>query len=113
MIQLPASLRAWRTPGFEAVFKREVGSLELSLLPLERCLSQGSHVSSGEPGVMLISQSEGETSIQVKAGIFFSSVIAGCSCADDPTPIDRLAEYCELRFEIDKESGATLITPID
>ena len=43
---------------------------------------------------MLLSASEDAGLLRVKAGIFYTGIIAGCSCADDPTPIDELNEYC-------------------
>ena len=38
-----------------------------------------------------------------------SGIIAGCSCADDPTPVDTTTEYCELQLEIDRESAETRV----
>ncbi|MCB1869662.1 MAG: hypothetical protein KDI43_14395 [Gammaproteobacteria bacterium] len=105
MIRLPETLCAWQTPAFKTVFEREVKTLELALLPLAHGMSQGSHIAAAEIGVMLIGATESQSSLEVRAGIFFSSVIAGCSCADDPTPVDENAEYCELLFDIDKSSA--------
>jgi len=89
------------------VFEQEVATLESSLLPLMQGMSQGSQITAADIGVMLISADDAGSCIQVRAGIFFSSVIAGCSCADDPSPVDENAEYCELRFDIDKEGART------
>jgi hypothetical protein len=43
-------------------------------------------------------------------GVFFSGIITGCSCADDPTPVETQNEYCELLFAIDKATAETTIT---
>lgn len=107
MFRLPKTRSAWRTPAFKQVFEQEVATLESSLLPLMQGMSQGSQITAADIGVMLISADDAGSSIQVRAGIFFSSVIAGCSCADDPSPVDENAEYCELRFDIDKEGART------
>jgi hypothetical protein len=48
--------------------------------------------------------------IRVKTGIFYSGIIAGCSCTDDPTPMSELAEYCVVQFDIDKKSAETTVT---
>ena len=48
--------------------------------------------------------------IHVKAGIFYTGIIAGCSCADDPTPIAEQNEYCVLQFCIDKQTAETTVT---
>jgi len=113
VIRLPKTLSAWQTPALKAVFEQEIKTLELSLLPLVRAMSRGSQIAVDEIGVMLISSAESGSSIQVKAGIFFSSVIAGCSCADDPTPLDVNAEYCEMRFDIDKVSASTEVVLLE
>jgi len=54
---------------------------------------------------MIIGVSEVRDALRVRAGVFYKSVIAGCSCADDPTPINERAEYCELEFEIDRKTA--------
>ncbi|MCW9015161.1 MAG: hypothetical protein OQL06_15445, partial [Gammaproteobacteria bacterium] len=54
--------------------------------------------------------SENSENILIKTGIFYSGIIAGCSCADDPTPTDEITEYCEVLFEINKQSAETRIT---
>ena len=46
----------------------------------------------------------------MNAGIFYRSVIGGCSCADDPTPVDEQAEYCEVVVEIDKVTAEAKVT---
>ncbi|MCB1871741.1 MAG: hypothetical protein KDI49_07015 [Gammaproteobacteria bacterium] len=109
MIRLPKVLDAWQTPAFKEVFEQEVGALDRSLLPLQPGLSHGSHIADEAIGVMLLSAVDAGSSVQVRAGIFFSSIIAGCSCADDPTPVDRNSEYCELQFDIDKRSADTQV----
>jgi len=48
--------------------------------------------------------------IRVKAGIFYTGVIAGCSCADDPTPIDEQNEYCVVQFDIDRTTADATVT---
>jgi hypothetical protein len=59
---------------------------------------------------MIIGVSEAAGLIRVKAGIFYTGVIAGCSCADDPTPVDELNEYCVLQLGIDKKTAETTVT---
>lgn len=105
MIRLPKTLSAWQTPAFKLVFEQEILTLDRSLLPLMQGMSRGSQIAARDIAVMLISTAETGSSLQVRAGIFFSSLIAGCSCADDPTPVDENAEYCELLFDIDKHSA--------
>jgi len=60
--------------------------------------------------VMIIGTSEAPDYIRVKAGVFYTSIIAGCSCADDPTPIDELSEYCEVQFDINRLTANTQVS---
>jgi len=110
MIRLSRTLSALQSPAFKAVFEQEVRALDRSLLPLLQGMSHGSQLGAAELGVMVIGAADHGSSVRVKAGIFFTSVIAGCSCADDPTPIGEIAEYCELLFDIDKGSANTQVT---
>jgi len=50
---------------------------------------------------------EDESSVQIKADIFYTGIIAGCSCADDPGPSDTQQEHCQLLFIIDKQTAET------
>ena len=109
MIKLENSIQAWSTPEFKSVFKQEVQQLRPSDLPLQGQLSQTSYLSDSEFTVIVQSVSDEENTISVKAGLFFSGIISGSCCADDPTPVDEQTEYCELLFNINKQTGDTII----
>jgi len=113
MIHLPDSLHAWGTPGFEAVLKREIEQLDAVQLPLQQGLAISSHVTERPFQAMLISVREESGLIRVKAGIFYTGVIAGCSCADDPTPIDEQTEYCVVQFDIDPATARATVTLLE
>jgi len=110
MIRLPNTLAAWQTPAFNAVLKDEIQHLDADLLPLQQGLSHSSVANADTLSVMIISVADQVHYIQVKAGLFYTGIIAGCSCADDPTPVDEINEYCEVRFEIDKQTGEATVT---
>lgn len=112
-IHLPQALTAWGTPEFVAVLKAELEQLDPALLPLQQGLSKGSYVSDLPFQVMVFVVSEVGEAIHATAGIQYQSVIAGCSCADDPTPLDELAEYCEVEIELDKASAAAQMVLLD
>lgn len=105
MIHFQHALDAWGTPDFERVLKQEIARLDPALLPLQQGLTVGSHVLDRPVGATIIHVHEDEGVIHAKVGIFYSSIIAGCSCADDPTPINENTEYCEVRFDIDRKTG--------
>lgn len=108
MIQLDKSLRAWGTSDFAAVLKQELVQLGAEL-PLQQGLSTGNHVAAEPITVMINRVTEIENVIRVRAGIFYQGVIAGCSCADDPTPTSEINEYCEVQLDIDKVSAADTV----
>lgn len=110
MIRLTETLSALRTPGLESTLKRELERLDATSLPLQQGLTRGSHVADDPFSVMVIGISEEAGYIRAKVGVAYSGIIAGCSCADDPTPIDTQPEYCELQVEIDKTTADTRVT---
>jgi hypothetical protein len=113
VIRLDKSLRAWGGAEFEAILKREVEELGADNLPLQQGLCASSHVAESPYTIMIHRVAETENLIRIKAGIFYQGVIAGCSCADDPTPTSENNEYCEVLLDIDKTTAATEVALID
>jgi hypothetical protein len=109
-IRFAEALRAWRTPNFNATLVREIERLDADLLPLQQALTRSSYVAPRRPSAMILGIAEESDRIQATVGIFFAGIIAGCSCADDPTPVDEIDEYCEVRFDIDKHTAAVTVT---
>ncbi len=110
MIRLTKSLNAWGASGFRDVLKQEIERSDAGLLPLQQGLSAGNYALGEKFSVMVLSTSEYEGFIHAKVGIFYNSIIGGCACADDPTPVSELNEYCEVRLDIDKKTAETAIT---
>jgi hypothetical protein len=113
MPHLPRSLNACGTPDFNAVLKEEIVALGPEVLPLQQGLTTGSIALGDKLSAMILSTRETPAAIHVRAGLFFTSIIAGCACADDPTPVDENSEYCEVALEIDRESGAVRVALAD
>ena len=110
MIRFNKSLNARGTPEFNDVLQQEIAQLDSDLLPLQHGLSISSHVTDRPVQAMILDLSDDADLIHVKVGIFYTGIIAGCSCADDPTPIAEQNEYCVLQFCIDKQSAKTTVT---
>ena len=110
MIFLTKALSAWGTPVFKEILKEEIERLDARPLPLQQGLSQGSYSNDEGLSVMIFHISDEPNVIHAKTGIFYTAIIAGCSCADDPTPVDDLPEYCEVEFDIDKTTAETTVT---
>ncbi len=92
------------------MFKIEVEALDNAQLPLQQGMSQSSYVSESSFNVIVLNAFGSAEEICVKAGIFYSGVVTGSCCADDPTPLDEQAEHCELQFEINKHTAETEIS---
>lgn len=110
MIRFEKALGALGSPGFADILKQEIEQLDGGQLPLQQGLSTGNYVADTHFTAMINNVTESEKTIQIRAGIFYQSVIGGYSCASDPTPISENAEYCEVRLDIDKASAAATIT---
>jgi hypothetical protein len=109
MIRLTKSLNAWGTPAFLETLKREIEDLGAGHLPLQQGLSAGSYAIDRGLQAMILRVSAGTATIRVQAGLFYSGIIAGCSCADDPTPVEEHTEYCEVQLDIDKTTSETTV----
>lgn len=112
-MKLPESLKAWKSPDFEDVLKREIEQLPPAQLPLQQGLSASSHALDDPLSVMIISVADEPGFIHARVGVFYSGIIGGCSCADDPTPVEPQGEYCEVLLAIDKTTAETSATLAD
>ncbi len=110
MIQLTQSLNAWGSPAFDSILKQEIVQLGAGQLPLQQGLSTSSIALDDTLELMLISAIEDAGFLRVKAGLFYTGIIAGCNCADDPSPVDANTEYCVVRIDIDKTTAESSVT---
>ena len=113
MIHLTDVLAAWNTPDFKSVLSRNIEKMTVNQLPLQQALSSSSYALDSNIKVIIINTDESETDIQVKLGVYYTGIIAGCNCADDPTPADEIPEYCVVQINIDKCSAETKVQLLD
>ncbi len=105
MPHLNKALKAWGTDSFSSQLGSEIEQLPHQELPLQQGLSHSSAVSDEPFQVMILRVNESSDQILAVARVFYSGVIAGCSCADDPTPLDTLTESCLLEVRLDKQDA--------
>ncbi|MCW9030529.1 MAG: hypothetical protein OQK58_03495 [Gammaproteobacteria bacterium] len=110
MIKLTNVIKKWDTPGFKDYLKSELQNINPSALPLQQGLSLSSYVGQTPFSVVILNIKEQDNHIVVKTGIFYTGIIAGCSCSDDPSPVDEQNEYCELQFTINKNTAETEVS---
>lgn len=108
MIYLKKTANAWNSAAFEHVIKDELQSLNIDQLPLQDALRNSAYAVDDERQVLIHNAHEKEGAIHVRAGIFFSGIDAGCSCADDPTPEETRTEYCDVGITINMDGAAQI-----
>lgn len=113
MLYLTLSLEAWRTPDFESVLIAELAALDVKHFPLQQGLKHSSHALSKDMTLMFIEAGDHPGVVKARIGIHYQGVIAGCACADDPTPPDTLCEYCEIGVSIDKGTARAVLELLD
>ncbi|AHK78183.1 glucosamine--fructose-6-phosphate aminotransferase [Ectothiorhodospira haloalkaliphila] len=110
---LSRSLKAFGSEGFAQVLKEEVSGLGSGVLPLQQGLRTGSNSLDGGLEIMVLRSKEAPAILRVRIGIFYQSIVAGCACADDPTPVNENTEYCEVDVEIDRRDGRARFNLVD
>lgn len=103
------SLRDWQSDSFAQSLKSEIESLETGSLPLDKGVSQGGYVDDSNIAVTVLSITDAGHAVWATVGVFFTEIIAGCSCGDDPMPQNA---YCKLQVRIDKSTAETEFTVI-
>jgi len=112
MFPLPLSVQAWQTDGFNAALKKEIKTIDANHLPLQQGLSHSNFANGDNVSATIMHSKEINGSIHIKAGLFYTGIIAGCNCADDPTPVDEINEYCEVSLIINLLSAQCKVTLI-
>lgn len=100
--KLSKTLNAWHTDKFTGTFQKEITNLAIMEQILQQGLSHTSYAKADNLEIIILNKQEKPKFIEIKTGIFYYGVIAGCSCNDDPTPVDEITEYCEIKFKINK-----------
>ena len=108
-MKLTKALQSYNDPDFKNILKNEIQNIDPALLPLQQGLSLSSYVGKSPFSAVILNTSEETDFIQVKTGIFYTGIIAGCSCSDDPSPTDEQNEYCEVQFTINKNTAEATI----
>ena len=107
VIQLPDSVRNWNSAEFSSCFKREIRGLPSGTLPLQSRGMQNGLVDDSDLSLILLQTTETEDTYTIKTGIFFSEIIGGCSCGDEPAAENA---YCEIWVRIHKKTAEASIS---
>ena len=102
---LDRTLACWNDDGLTKVLNEELRGLPIDALPLQQGLSQSSVALNHRLSATILNTDEGAHEYIIHAGLFYTGIIGGCNCADDPSPQDEVNEYCEVTITIDKVTG--------
>lgn len=85
-------------------------SLPPGSLPLQAGCEQGGLVDDSDLSVSILglTRSGGETTARI--GVFFTEIVGGCSCHDDPV---RANAHCMLEVVIRDADGVARISPLE
>lgn len=109
MIELVDALQAWPSARFAAILKLKLQDLQPGALPLGQATTQGGYVDDSDISVTVLRTTENAQSVAADVGVFFTEMVGGCNCHDDPLAVNA---YCELRVTIDKLTAGTTFTLI-
>lgn len=110
MPRLTRSRDHWQSERFASTLKNEIEKLPPGALPLHEATTQGGHVDDSNIAATILSVSDHGRLIHARVGIFFSEIVGGCNCGDDPVSANA---YCELHLAIDKDTAETGLTPAE
>jgi hypothetical protein len=105
-----SALQDWGTPRFDQTLKNEIEAVEAACLPLSRGTGLGGRIDGSDLTVTIISARENGQTLQARAGVFFTEIVGGCSCGDEPY---SQPAYCLLQVTIDRPTACVRFELID
>lgn len=109
MPRLANAALPWDGDAFARALKQEIESLPPATLPLSSGLTQGGQIDDIRRTAMVLqAQDEGEFAVG-RVGVFFTEVVGGCSCGDEPMDVNA---WCELLVSFDKRTAVAHILPL-
>lgn len=107
------ALNAWSRADFARVLQTELQDANALSAPLQRGLARGSFALVDTAQLLVLQRAEDAGLLRVKAAVCYQSIIPGCACEGDPTPMSELPEYVELAIAIDRADASATITLLD
>lgn len=109
MLKFSQSIQHYPSGDFKRILKDEIEACDKKLLPLEKGTAQGGYVSDNAITATVLRIIDQADSILALVGIFFTEVVICCGCGDEPMTTNA---YCEMYFDINKQTAETKITII-
>ncbi|TDY01027.1 glucosamine--fructose-6-phosphate aminotransferase [Thiohalophilus thiocyanatoxydans] len=91
--------------------KRELESGGGANLPLDQGTSEGGYSDASDLQVTVLGIEQSEMTLQARIGVFFTEIVANCSCGDEPV---HKPAYCRMQLSINRATGtATAVVMAD
>ena len=110
MARLDVPLSDCQSQLFARRLKGALERLPPGTLPLALATTQGGQVDDSDISVTLLAVRDDGNVIRARVMVFFSEIVGGCSCGDEPVSANG---YCELVVSIDRRTAAAQFTVIE
>jgi len=104
MTSLRNTLLNWQQPQLKSVLTQELLQLDNDALPLQKATNFGGSIKPEQLDLVILSTTENNDDLLIKTGVFFTEIIGGCNCHDDPTEENI---YCEVLITINKKNASS------
>ena len=109
-IRLKHCLEATDPDSFRSRLASALNALPRGSLPLHPGCGQGGLVDDSNISASVLGVEQAADRIVARVGVFFTEIIGGCNCNDDPIEVNA---YCVLEVAIDRTDGVAEFTPLD
>lgn len=103
MLKLLHTIEEYDPETLIRTLKRELESGVGANLPLDKGASEGGYCDPTDLEVTVLGIKQDNHYLHARIGVFFTEIVANCSCGDEPT---NKPAYCEMLLSIDRATGA-------
>ena len=108
-LRLHSALNAWGCADFPQVLRDDLLGNDALFNPLQRAMAHGSYALVEESTFMVLRTADDGLALQIDAAVSYASIIPGCACEADPTPMSELPECATLRIRIDRGTAEATV----
>ena len=108
-ISLRHCLEAADAESFKQRLAAALNALPGGNLPLHAGCEQGGLVDDSNISASVLSVEQDKDRFLARVGIFFTEIVGGCNCNDDPLEVNA---YCVLEVAISRRDGVAKFTPL-
>ncbi|MDD3608520.1 MAG: hypothetical protein PHI49_02060 [Halothiobacillaceae bacterium] len=80
---------------------------------LQRAITHGNVALLESYQLAVLARDERDDTCCLQLGVHYSSLITGCSCIDDPSPLSELPEYLRIQLQLDADGEILRLDALD